>query len=103
MALTVQCLINGNASVTNYRVFYRALSEAWSSIVVTKALPIEVSDLILLAKYEFKVSAGNEHGYGPNSSTIEVQTAEGGTWRLVHVLCCIGTSTVICLQLRLLL
>ncbi|XP_065834055.1 receptor-type tyrosine-protein phosphatase S-like isoform X2 [Oscarella lobularis] len=79
VALTVQCLIDGNAPVTNYRVFYRVPGlETWSSKVVTKVLPpIEVSDLIPFKKYEFKVSAGNEHGYGPNSSTIKVQTVEG--------------------------
>ena len=84
MALTVQCRINGNASVTNYRVFYRVsgLSEAWSSEIVTS--PIVVSNLISFTEYEFKVSARNKHGYGPNSSTIRVQTFEGGTGFVIN-------------------
>ena len=85
MTLTVQCLVNGNAAVTKYMVFYRipGLSEAWDSyiVVATSAVQINVSDLIPFKKYEFKVSAGNDHGYGPNSSSTTVQTVERGTWR----------------------
>ena len=37
--------------------------------------------LAVFTTYEIRITAGNEYGYGPNSSTIKVQTAEGGTWR----------------------
>ena len=85
MTLAVsQCL---NSTVTEYKIFYRRVgsSEAWLSTIVTS--PIVVSNLIPFTEYDFKVSAGNKHGYGPNSSTITVQTVEGGTWRLAYLIC----------------
>ena len=77
------CVVNGNADVKNYKVFYRVSGspDVWS-VVLEAALPtITVRDLIPFTTYEIKITAGNEHGYGPNSSTIKVQTTEAGTWR----------------------
>ena len=78
------CPVNGNADVKNYKVLYRfsGSSDVWSSVVIAASPTINVTDLAPFTTYEIKIIAGNEYGYGPNSSTIDVQTTEAGTWRL---------------------
>ena len=78
------CLVNGTAGVKKYKVLYRLFGSlgVWSAVVLEAALPtITVTYLAPFTRYEIRITAGNEYGYGPNSSTIKVQTAEGGTWR----------------------
>ncbi|XP_065834069.1 uncharacterized protein [Oscarella lobularis] len=80
-SLTISsCPINGNADVKNYKVFYRVSGspDVWSAVVLEAALPtITVTYLVPFTTYEIRITAGNEYGYGLNSSTIKVQTAEG--------------------------
>ena len=74
-----RCL--GSAPITKYRIFYRLFgnsSEAWSYKVVLPIFPINLPSLTPFTEYEVIVSAGNEYGYGPNSSSIVVKTSEAG-------------------------
>ena len=83
------CPVNGNAEVKKYKVLYRfsGSPDVWSAVFITASLTITVRDLIPFTTYEIKIAAGNEYGYGPNSSIIKVQTTEAGTWRSIKCVC----------------
>ena len=86
ISLTISSfLVNGNAGVKKYKVLYRLFGSlgVWSAVVELTSPTITITDLIPFTTYEIKIAAGNEYGYGPNSSTIKVQTTEAGTWRLL--------------------
>ncbi|XP_065834059.1 receptor-type tyrosine-protein phosphatase S-like isoform X2 [Oscarella lobularis] len=80
ISLTISsCPVNGNADVKKYKVLYRLFgsSDFWSAVIMAALPTINVTDFAPFTTYEIRITAGNEYGYGPNSSTIKVRTAEG--------------------------
>ena len=73
------CPINGNAGVTKYKIFYRIVgsSNPWSE-VFGMSLPVPITGLMPYTEYKVRVAAGNQHGYGQNSSALIIRTTQGG-------------------------